>query len=390
MVYNPSEGEAPWIVNALKSDDETTISKVFRLKYDKLKGRLKEDQYTFEFEIGVIKEGYAVIDSSVLGIDYTLAIETYEPLTIKHFKAVRDISIFKRLNALKIESLFIGGDHPDAIPVEIYRDLIKRFPTSTEVTKYAEARIFAILRNYIDTGEDPERNYEDYLVTRRGRKKSKPPREINPPVIFAKYETQKYDDLYSKLEDMLAHSEEYDEDEWQAEILHIILLLFPRYIKAIREGKVKDTDTGGIKEVDFLLIDASGFIDVVEIKKPMENSLVTVNKVGKANHVPVRPFSSAVMQVEKYLYHFNRSGVKGEAFLQEEYGDELHEGVKIKIVNPQGFIIMGIELGLSPTQIKDFEVIKRQYKNVLDIITYDDLLRRLRTIRDHFSRQIEE
>mgnify|MGYP000383250732 CR=1 FL=1 len=73
----------------------------------------------------------------------------------------------------------------------------------------------------------------------------------------------------------------------------------------------------------------------------------------------------------------------------KEYKDKLPDGVKIKIVNPQGFIIMGRELGLSPSQTKDFEVIKRQYRHVLDIITYDDLLRRLQVIRDHFSVQIE-
>jgi len=38
---------------------------------------------------------------------------------------------------------------------------------------------------------------------------------------------------------------------------------------------------------------------------------------------------------------------------------------------------MGRTKGLSKEQMQDFEVIKRKYKNVIDIITYDDLIGRL-------------
>ncbi len=39
---------------------------------------------------------------------------------------------------------------------------------------------------------------------------------------------------------------------------------------------------------------------------------------------------------------------------------------------------MGRENDLSIEQKKDFEVVKRKYKNVIDIISYDDLLNRLK------------
>ena len=38
---------------------------------------------------------------------------------------------------------------------------------------------------------------------------------------------------------------------------------------------------------------------------------------------------------------------------------------------------MGRKKGMSKKQQQDFEVIKRKYKNIIDIITYDDLLERL-------------
>jgi hypothetical protein len=40
---------------------------------------------------------------------------------------------------------------------------------------------------------------------------------------------------------------------------------------------------------------------------------------------------------------------------------------------------MGRENNLSVEQKRDFEVVKRKYKNVIDIITYDSLVERLKT-----------
>jgi hypothetical protein len=41
---------------------------------------------------------------------------------------------------------------------------------------------------------------------------------------------------------------------------------------------------------------------------------------------------------------------------------------------------MGREKGLSDVQKNDLEIIKRKYKNIMDIITYDDLIRRIKNI----------
>jgi hypothetical protein len=83
------------------------------------------------------------------------------------------------------------------------------------------------------------------------------------------------------------------------------------------------------------------------------------------------------MQIEKYIFYLNKWGKKGEEKLTEYYKDELADDFKIKITNPSGIIILGRNKGLTNEQIQDFEVIKRQYKNVIDIMTYDDLIDRL-------------
>lgn len=84
------------------------------------------------------------------------------------------------------------------------------------------------------------------------------------------------------------------------------------------------------------------------------------------------------MQIEKYIYNLNRWGQKGERFLTEKYKNSLPSNFKLRITNPNGIVIMGRDEELNLEQHQDFEVIKRKYKNVVDIITYDGLIRRLK------------
>jgi hypothetical protein len=91
------------------------------------------------------------------------------------------------------------------------------------------------------------------------------------------------------------------------------------------------------------------------------------------------------MQVEKYLYYLNRWGTDGEVTLTERYREVLPQGFSIKITNPSGIIIMGRDNNLTEAQRRDFEVVKRKYKNIADIITYDDLLRRLEFVIKQFA-----
>ena len=126
------------------------------------------------------------------------------------------------------------------------------------------------------------------------------------------------------------------------------------------------------------MVDSNGNTDIIEIKKPFENAIMTKG-VYRDNFIPLRELSGTVMQVEKYVYYLNRWSEEGERQLTNTYKDALPEGFDIKITNPSGIIIMGRENNLSTEQKRDFEVVKRKYKNVVDIITYDSLIERLET-----------
>ena len=43
-------------------------------------------------------------------------------------------------------------------------------------------------------------------------------------------------------------------------------------------------------------------------------------------------------------------------------------------------MLLGRSNNLTDEQLFDFEIIKRQHKNIVDIMTYDDLLKRFRNI----------
>jgi hypothetical protein len=73
-------------------------------------------------------------------------------------------------------------------------------------------------------------------------------------------------------------------------------------------------------------------------------------------------------------------------FLTNKYQSELPAGFDIKITNPSGIIIMGRENNLSVGQKRDFEVVKRKYNNVIDIITYDNLIQRLETSINQYKK----
>jgi hypothetical protein len=73
----------------------------------------------------------------------------------------------------------------------------------------------------------------------------------------------------------------------------------------------------------------------------------------------------------------NKIGKNGEVELNKRYKSELPDDLEIKIVNPNAIIIMGRDNQLDRSQLNDFEIIKRKYKNVIDIFTYDELIRRM-------------
>jgi hypothetical protein len=382
--YRPENAEPDWLLEPIESGEPVALSSrtFFVRKEIYLREAPNSDgpmDAMYQFVVGEkVEGGYYRMDQRVLDIDYDLFL--HESLEFKRatFVAETNIPIFRGFQKHGFSSFYIGGDHPDALPKKVFEDLLRQFPTTTELKKYARARVSSMIRSYVPLERDFEAEYTRFRNRKRSAKGSQPTR------TFASYETDKFSELVAKLEAMLKRAETYSEAQWQAEILQVVQLLYPKYVAAFSGASVRDSLAGKNREIDFLLVDASGYVDAAEIKQPFAECVVTSTRY-RDNHVPMRELNGTVMQLEKYLYHLNRWGVEGEKKLNERYGDKLPAGLTIKIVNPSGLIILGRDEALTADQKADFEVIRRKYRHVVDIMTYDDLLRRLRVIARHFS-----
>lgn len=110
---------------------------------------------------------------------------------------------------------------------------------------------------------------------------------------------------------MLLEFEKYSEKEWEKQILEIILILFPKYIKVYNSVLVMDYYTDPAKpkkrQIDLALLDANFHLDIIEIKKPSYHDTVSEKPYStRDNHIPMKNLSSAVMQVEKYIFHLSK------------------------------------------------------------------------------------
>ncbi len=185
--------------------------------------------------------------------------------------------------------------------------------------------------------------------------------------------------MLKHLKYMLDNEVEYQEPDWQKEILKIIKIIFPKYVIAIRETKILKGIAQKDKHVDILLGDVNGHVDIIEIKKPCGIELLRKNPY-RENYIPSLALQGAIMQAEKYIFYLMKNGKAAEESLDEQTQSERTEDYHFKIINPKSIIIMGKTSGLNSEQRDDFEVIKRKYANVLDIISYEDLIHRLEMV----------
>ena len=385
LQYTP-EREENWIKEAIDRRPYITLKKTFTfwkelLIIEKENNGSEEDEFpdfvefeTTTFLFAILNGDYYKLIKGIVTDKFDIYFHKGLPITADYFVADSNVSVFRVIGNIYKGDIYLGGQKPESLSGEAFDNLLKLFPTAYERKKYIEARVSSVFRNYFDNVKDAEKTYQKYVDKKLSNKGN------NLSKTFQEYEIAKYNIILDKLKAMLLQEIDYSEHQWQEEILQIVLLLYPKYVFVFREVPVYSKYTDGIKgkSLDFLLVDSNGNTDIIEIKKPFENAIMTKG-VYRDNFIPLRELSGTVMQVEKYVYYLNRWSEEGEKHLTNKYKDALPEGFDIKITNPSGIIIMGRENNLSTEQKRDFEVVKRKYKNVVDIITYDSLIERLET-----------
>jgi hypothetical protein len=382
LIYQPDQfNNSRWIEENLKNDGDVKLRKTFTFTARDLISLPEqvedEDGTEFIFKLGTTEDGYYRIDKTILGLKHDLLLDKTMKINPQVFVANRDISVFRKIDELVDEQIVVGGENDGAIPLADFEYLLKTFPTSTELTHYARSRISRVLKDYLGTLSDAESQLNRYLTRKRHLVAT------SRNSILENFELMKFEYIQSELKGMLKEVDSYSEKDWQKKILGLLLFVFPKYIAVLENVHIKDFYSKPSKVtaryIDLMLVDANGNVDIIEVKKPFTHALLSRNKY-RDNHTPRTELSGSVMQAEKYLFHLNKWGQLGEREIYEKRKSELPDGMDLKITNPKAIILLGRDNDFSGEQRFDFEIIRRKYANMIDIMTYDDLLRRLENI----------
>lgn len=385
LKYQPSDMRYPRVIGHNKIEGRVTLRKTFsfeRVDLIKLVESEELDEYEYTFLFGVAEGAYYRVNHQILGLKHDLRLYKQMPLSNKTFIAHTDISIFRRIDALVDEPIVVGGNADGAIPLESFDELLANFPTTTELTHYARARVTGVLKDYLGTMPDAQIKFDSYLNKKKSiRNRSK--------IDFLKdYEPKKFEYVRDEISAMLREIEitpdAFKEKDWQRQIVEFLLLIFPKYVAVLENVHIKDFYSSSSKAtdryIDLLLIDANGSVDIIEVKRPRPHQLLSRKPGSRSNYTPGGELTEAVMQVEKYLFHLSKWGRAGERAIQKKRKAELPSNFDIRITNPKAMLILGRDKDFDDKQKFDFEIIKRKYANIVDIMTYDDLLRRLDNI----------
>lgn len=377
LEYKPELVDLESIFRTLNEKDELYLG-ALKLTTSAVIGH---DDYeeTISFRIGYKQGDYYSLDKDIFSLDYDfmyhsdLIINKELKIEEKHFYQGRFARVINLLSDYANQNIrIVPNDFNIVSDGDIlfgdYLLIIDKFPNQREINLYKRAVIESIIGGYF-SNESAIEKYNSYVDKRRN-----PPKNISDAMVINK-ETEifKYELILKELEEMLKGN--YSEREWQDKLIPIILLMYPKYIKYISKVRISIGD-GKYKEIDYLLIDADGNVDIIELKKPFEDCVLRKAQY-RNNYVPGLELSGAIQQSEKYIYYLSTYKTINENLINEKYSDTLN-GINIKIINPRAIIICGRSDKFIDEQKVDYEIIRRQYKSLIDIMTYDDLIIRVK------------
>lgn len=371
LCYSPEMGTDE-IADRLSSGKEVWIKHTFVVNKSLLRDSDSSDyEDNVRFCIGSVDDSYTLLNPEVIKTDHKFFFSNDIKLKQSMFVAYRNISILRKIDALVERDIYVGGswDAKGGIPFEAYQSLIESFPKTAELDKYANSRIALCIKEYFPECDKYEQIYERFLAK---RKRLHSVSGKNDEIELAQFSA-----ALEELKQLLNNGAGINEADWQIRIRDILQLLYPKYILCTREITFSGID-GYDKRPDFVLVDANGYVDILEIKKP-DVRILTKQASYRNNYVPVREFSGAIQQIEKYIFCMT-SIEKSQREVKNKLVALLPEAITPEIVNPQGILIAGRSKGFNSQQKRDFELIKRQYKHVADIMTYDDLVARFENI----------
>ena len=405
------ETESDWLEEKLEEDQDFQIYKTFSFSKKDLISKDEESSicYDYKFVLGEKDQNYFRIDKEKIGATFDLYIDASLSIDQSWFVTSsskrsryqdktgeeKSSSIYGNIlyafkNFYKHDKLFIDIDsdsnfEDDGLHItqSTYKDFVKIFPTATNV-KYQTLSIFTkLLKSELDVVD-----YEEIYSRYKSREISVRNKEDIKTEEICKQEKVKFiyakDQLLKSLERSAA-GEFIHEDEFSKLIAQIFCFLNPKYVKI--QTKLNISDYTGARancQADLSLIDCEGNIDLIEVKSPQAYPNLFRKKLYRNHYVPSGELSGAINQLEQYLKCLTKMTAEEIANKNPALQNEMGE-IKLKAVHPKGYIIFGRDAasfnGDNVNQKRlDFELIKNTYKDVVDIITFDELVKRFERI----------
>lgn len=405
------ETDNDWLEKQLDIDyDDIELFKTFKLSARDLISKDIDVRYEYAFSFGVRENNYYRIPKEKICCEFDLYIEhTLSPdqdwfvTTSNAQRKYKDKNGNEKITSIygnilhafksfyKHDKLYIDGDSQsdfidDGLHVtqSTYEHFVAIFPSATNA-KYLKLSIFTnILKNELDV-VDYEEIYSKY--------KAKRIPHHNKSDIFTEKIIERDKEKYMYAKDLLKdalkkieNGEFIHEDDFSKYIAEIFCFLNPKYVKV--HTKLNITDYLGARgncQADLSLIDCEGNIDLIEVKSPKYADLFC-KRPYRSHYVPSGELSGAINQLEQYLKCLTKMSPKEIADknpeLQKEFGE-----IELRAIHPKGYIIFGRDsasfVGENQKQKEsDFEIIKNTYNDIVDIITFDDLVRRFERLID--------
>lgn len=179
-----------------------------------------------------------------------------------------------------------------------------------------------------------------------------------------------YRSRLDELEDRLGKSlpETSGKNSWQSWIYANNWLFGSNYLKPIEKKRV------GFNEIpDFLFPTSDGFLDILEIKKPDKDIIVSASSHPGSFYWSTE-VSQAIGQVVNYLYQL------------EIHQLEIEKNLKISIIKPRAYILIGISKGWDGTKKEALRKLNFALHGI-EVITYTQLLERGKLILGMYDKE---
>ncbi|MBZ5960805.1 Shedu anti-phage system protein SduA domain-containing protein [Leuconostoc gasicomitatum] len=305
--------------------------------------------------------------------------------------------------ALDTNEIFIGGDAEGNISLDTV-DIIKK-----HLVKKSEADVYINKQNSIflqDFFEDTKLLELDEQLSIHQTKRVTGTTKVNP--IQLDVEDQdvlgKVNSALQKHVDQLKLMLEKNENDgpnekdYQTLLLKIFPYIFPQYTQYIREYAIKIDGNSKKKadKPDYLALKSDLSIDVIEIKTPYKNVFRSTRY--RSNFVFDREVVGLITQTQKYIYNLERNAVREEKIIAARFNEKTEfNGSKINIASPKGIVIVGrrprSDSKLSPeeqTEINlSLSILKGRFQDIVDFLTYDDIVERVERIVARSTKQID-